>query len=333
MKAIKFLGKGKLEIIEKEKPIAKDDTVVIKVTSSGICGTDIELLLPAEIPLDTIPGHEVTGVVVEVDKAKKFKVGDKVMVNCHVTCGVCEYCKSGDLIFCPQLKAIGFELDGGNAEYLAIPESSLRLLPEDISEELGVIIGDALGTPYHAVKKAQIIPGEYVGIFGVGPLGQMAVLVAKSMGAKVIAIDLNLDRLATSKDFGADYSLNPRECDIKKEIMKITNGKGIDKAVQCSPSAAAIITALDSLKIRGRLVQVGVCTKLEINPFEQLINREIEIVGSRNFNNNELPEIIEFVRKNAKIKNVITHRFGIDEAEKAFDIACKGEGIKILIKP
>lgn len=333
MKALKFIGNGRIELFEKEKPVAVNDIVVVKVTSSGICGTDIELLLPSEKPLDTIPGHEVTGIVDAVDKAKNFKVGDRVMVNCHVTCGVCEYCRSGDLIFCPDLKAIGFELDGGNAEYLAVPEASLRHLPEDIPEEVGVIIGDALGTPYHAVKKAGVAPGEYVGVFGVGPLGQMAVLVAKSFGGKVVAIDLNVKRLETSKNFGADYIINPGETDVIKEIRKITGGKGLDKAIQCTPSAAALNSALDSLKLRGRLVHVGVCTKAEINPFKQINDREIEIVGSRNFNNNELDEIIEFVRKNPKVKDVITHRFSLDEAEKAFQAAKNGEGIKVLIKP
>lgn len=333
MKAVIFTGNDKIAIIEKEKPGAKDDIVVVKVTSSGICGTDIELLLPAEVPLSTIPGHEVTGIVAEVDKAKNFKVGDRVMVNCHVTCGVCEHCRNGDLIFCPELKAIGFELDGGNAEYLAIPEASLRHLPEDISEEIGVVIGDALGTPYHAIKKAQIKEGEYIGIFGVGPLGQMAVLVGKSQGANVVAIDLNEKRLEGAILFGADYTVNPASCDAVKEILSITNGKGIDKAIQCTPSAAAINIALDTLKLRGRLIQVGVCTEVKINPLKQINDREIEIMGSRNFNNNELDEIIEFVRKNPKIKDVITHRFNLDDAEKAFRTAKSGEGIKVLIKP
>lgn len=333
MKAIKFLGKGKLALIEKEKPTAKDDIVVVKVTSSGICGTDLELLLPNENPLPTIPGHEVTGIVAEVDKAKIFKIGDRVMINCHVTCGNCEHCKNGDLIFCPELKSIGFELDGGNAEYLAVPETSLRHLPDDIPEEVGVIIGDALGTPFHAVKKAGIVQGEFVSIFGVGPLGQMAVLVASSYGAKIVAVDINEKRLETSKKFGAHYTINPKKTDVLKAVIEITGSKGLDKAIQCTPSADAFNTALDSLKLRGTLVQVGVCTKVEINPLKQINDREIQIIGSRNFNNNELDEIIKFVRINPKIKDIITHRFSLEEAEKAFEMAKSGEGIKILIKP
>jgi 2-desacetyl-2-hydroxyethyl bacteriochlorophyllide A dehydrogenase len=333
MRAIKFIGNSKVKVVEVPKPQAIDDIVVVKVTASGICGTDLELLLPSEKAVETTGGHEVTGVVVQVDKAKTFQVGDRVIVNCHVTCGTCEHCKNGDLIFCPDLKAIGFELDGGNAEYLAVPEASLRLLPGDISEELGVIIGDALGTPYHAVKRANIQPGEFVGIIGAGPLGQMAVLCAKSFKAKVIAVDLNGRRLESAREFGADYTVNPKECDPIAEILSITNGKGFDKVIECSGARAAIVMAVNALKLRGRLVQVGVCPKLEIDTFEHLIKKEIEMVGSRNFNDNELEEIIAFVRSNPKISDVITHRYTIEEADKAFEAARKGEGIKVLIKP
>ena len=333
MKAIKFIGKNQVKIFDIPKPKAKDNVVVLKVTSSGICGTDLELLLPSDTPVERVGGHEVTGIVVEVDKATKFKIGDKVIANCHITCGKCEHCKNGDLIFCPELKAIGFELDGGNAEYMAIPEASLRPLPEDISEELGVVIGDALGTPYHAVKKAGIRPGEIVAVFGVGPLGQMAVLCARSFGAKVVAVDLNNERLEASRNFGADYIVNSSSEDAYEKIYFITNGRGFDKVIECSGARSAIHMALKALKLRGRLVQVGVCPKLEINTFDDIICKEIEIVGSRNFNDIELDEIIDFVRENPKINDIITHRFSIDEAEEAFATAKSGVGLKVLIKP
>ena len=333
MKAVKFTGKYQVEVVDIPRPTAKDDMVVIKVTSSGICGTDLELLLPSNAPLENIPGHEVTGRVWETDKAKYFKKGDMVIVNCHITCGTCEHCKNGDLIFCPQLKAIGFDVDGGNAEYLAVPEANLRPLPSDISEELGVVIGDALGTPYHAVKRAEIKPSEFVGVIGAGPLGQMAVLCASSFGARVIAVDLNDNRLASAREYGAEFTVNPQAGDPYGEIMKFTSGRGFDKVIECSGARSAILMALGTLKLRGRLVQVGVCPKLEINTFDQIISKEIEIVGSRNFNDKELDEIIEFVRNNPKIKDVITHRYSIDEAEKAFEAAREGVGLKILIKP
>lgn len=333
MKALKFLGRDRVDVVEVPRPQARGDLVVVQVTSSGICGTDLELLLPAERPLPTTPGHEVAGIVADVDQAGQFRVGDRVIVNCHVTCCRCEHCRNGDLIFCPELKAIGFELDGGDAEYLAIPEASLRPLPEDISDEVGVIIGDALATPYHAAKKARIAPGQFVGVFGVGPLGQMAVLVAKDHGASVIAVDLNAERLRVAKDFGADHLVNPTRHDVIATIKQLTSGRGLDSALQCTPSAAGFTAALNSLGVRGRMIQVGVCTRVEVNPLEQINNREIEIIGSRNCNANELPELFDFVRRNPRVEDVITHRFPLSEAAAAFHAARRGEGCKILLKP
>lgn len=333
MKAIKFLGKGKMHLVEVPTPKAHDDYVVVKVTASGICGTDIEMLLHAPDASPKIPGHEVAGVVAQTDKAKKFKVGDRVLVNLHVTCGECEWCRNGDLIFCPSLKAIGFELDGGNAEYLAAPEANLRHLPDDITDELGVIIGDALGTPYSAIKKTELKPGDFVGIFGAGPLGTMAIFVAAKKGARVIAIDLNESRLENSKAFGAEFTVNPKDGNALTKIMEITQGKGLDSVVQCSPAGSAIALGLDALKHRGKLIQVGVVLNLNIDIYNKLNTKELSMIGSRNFNDHDTEEIIEFVRSHPEIKNLITHRFTLEEAEKAFDIAEKGEGIKVVIKP
>ena len=333
MKTIKIMGKNRVEIVEKPKPVAHDNVVVVKVTSSGICGSELERLLPSENPLEITPGHEVAGIVAEVDKALEFKIGDRAVVDCHITCGKCEYCKSGDLIFCDKLVCFGFDVDGGDAEYFSIPESSLRHLPDDISDETGVLIVDTLGTPFHAVKKAGIISGEYVGVFGVGPIGQLAVLVARSFGARVVAVDLNNKRLESSGFFGADYTINPQEDNFYEKIKNITNNMGLDRVIECSGAKASINSALNSLKYRGKMVMLGVSAHtVEINPWEQVIHKEVDITGSENFNNNEFDELIEFVRRNPKVKEVITHRFCIDDAQKAFDMARSGEGLKILIK-
>ena len=339
MKAVKFIGNQRLEIIEKPIPKAKDGMTVVKVSTSGLCTSDLKMLFSSDHPVEVTPGHEVSGYVVEAaDESGKFKKGDRVMVNCHWTCRECEYCRGGDLIFCSDLKCFGFDIDGGHAEYIAVVEGSLRHLPDDISDEEGILIADALGTAYSAVKKLGIKCGEYVGIFGAGPLGHLAALVANSLGGRIVAIDVNSKRLETIKDFGAEYVINPNECDakqydIKQEIMKITGGRGLDKAIEIAGVNDTLIMAMDTLKYKGRLVLVGVCLKAEFNPYELIVHKEIELIGSQNSNDYELEEIMEFVRKNRKVNDVITHRFNIDEAENAFELNKKGEGMKIVLKP
>ena len=220
MKAVKLLGNKKLKIIEIPKPEPNRGEVVIKVMASGICRTDIELLYNNVKPTNIIPGHEVSGIVDEVNEVKSFKKGDRVMVNCHSTCGKCKHCQNGDLIFCPQLKTIGFDLNGGHVEYMVIPESILRMLPHDITFESSIIISDALGSAYQAVKK---------------------------------------------------------------------------------------------VKIRNK--------------------SKVGIIGTRNFNDNELKELFSLAREKPFIKNIITHRFRINDAGKAFKIADERKGIKVNLTP
>ena len=333
MKAIQFMGNNRVEVVERRKPVPKGDWVVVKVTSSGICGTDLECLLNSPVKLDVIGGHEVTGIVDEIDEAKIYKAGDRVIVNCHITCMKCEHCLNGDLIFCPELKAFGFDRDGGNAEYMLVSEASLRPLPDDIDEELGVVIGDALGTPYNGLKRAEVKPGEWIGIFGVGPLGLMAVLCSTKYTSNIIAIDINEKRLGQAVKFGAIHALNPASQDVLAVIQELTNGKGLDKTIDCSGNCQSIVLALKALKRRGRHVQVGVCQDLKINTQAQVIDKELTVVGSRNFNDNDLHEIEDFVRSHPIVGSLITHRFSIGQAQEAFDTARKREGIKILIKP
>ncbi len=332
MKAVKFLGNNHLEIIEKPKPFAKDNIVLVKVTSSGLCATELHSFSSGH-QIETTPGHEAVGMVVETDKVKHFKAGDRVMIENHVTCEECEHCINGDLIFCKDLKCLGGEFDGTHAEYIALPEANLRHLPDDISDDEGCLVADAFRTSYASVKKLHIREGEFVGIFGAGPLGHLAALVSKSFGARVIAVEIDDKRLGSIKKYGADFAFNPKRCDAKEEIIGITGGKGLDKAVEIAGANATLTMALDTLKYKGRLVLAGVCFKAEIDPYNMIIRKEIEIVGSRSCNDHAFDELMEFVRKHPKVKEIVTHRFLLEEAQKAFNTQIKGEGLKIVLNP
>lgn len=333
MKAVKFLGNKNLEIIDIPKPEPPEGYALIKVMAASICRTDIELLYNNPEKTTVIPGHEIAGIIEKVNKVKDFKTGERVFLNIHITCGDCDFCRSGDWIFCPQLKCIGSDCNGGDAEYMIAPEGILRRLPDDISYELGSLIPDAIGTPYHAVKKAGLKKDDIVGIIGMGPLGLIAVLVASNLGANVFAIDLLDKRLELSRRFGANKVLNPEKNDLKEIVYDLTGGRGLDSVIDCTGSENAIKLGLDILKVRGKFIFVGVCTELTINTYDQIISKEIEMSGSRNFNENELEEIIEFTRKNPKINDIITHRFKFSKAKEAFIIAEERNGIKIILVP
>jgi threonine dehydrogenase-like Zn-dependent dehydrogenase len=332
MKAILLDGKKNVEVIEKSVPDLLEGYALIKVMAAGICGTDIEMLYHNPVPSVITPGHEVSGIIEKVNHCKTFKAGDRVFLNCHITCNTCEYCLAGDYIFCEELSVIGFDVDGGMAEYIAVPETILRRLPDDLTFEQGVLITDALGTPYHAVKKAEIKKGEIVCISGTGPLGILCILSAVHFGAIVIAIDIVEERLKMAERFGATYLVNGMS-NIKERINEITNGKGVDKVIDCSGSAIAILNDIGILKNRGVMIQVGVCNKITMDLFETLIVKEIEIKGSRNFNDFEIPEMIDLIRNTERIDELISHRFLFSEAEQAFQLAEERKGIKIVLVP
>lgn len=314
-------------------PVARGKEVVVKMEAAGICGTDIESLYKPKGVKEITPGHEISGVVVDADRARLVKVGDRVVVNCHVTCGHCHHCRNGDLIFCPALSVIGFEKHGGFAEFVLVPEECCYPLPDDISFEVGCLFTDALATPYRAVKQLGIIAGGHLAVFGAGPIGLLAMIVGKFFGARVTILDINPYRLEMARELGADYALDPRVTNFVEICGEVTGGNGFDAIVECSGSPLAVKNALDVVKKRGTIVQVGVCEEVTINLYEKLVIKELTIYGSRNCNAREYEEIVHLARLNPQIEKVITHRFKLTEAEEAFKVAASGRAGKVLLQP
>jgi propanol-preferring alcohol dehydrogenase len=329
MLAVHFLGQSKISLDEVPTPEPRGREVVVRVKSASICGTDRENLEgPGQA---TIPGHENAGEVVAVDKPARVKVGDRVAINCHVTCGGCEHCLKGDLYFCDELECIGFERDGGYAEFVLVPEACCTPLPDDISFEAGSLLVDMLGTPFRAVKRARLLPGDQVAVWGAGPIGLGALMVASQFGARVAVLDLNEYRLNMAKTLGADLVLNPTGDDVQQALLDWTQGRGLDVAFDCVGSEAVAQQALAAVKKRGTLVVVGVSHKLTLNPWEDLICRELTIFGTRNFNTTEFDEMIALVRHGLPVEQVVTHRFPLAEAEAAFALFRSAECGKILL--
>jgi threonine dehydrogenase-like Zn-dependent dehydrogenase len=326
---VRFTGDRGLYIGEFPDPEPKGSEVVLSVKASAICGTDREAWEGEG--QDVIAGHEVAGQVVAIDKPTWIRVGERVAVNCHVTCLHCEHCLNGDLYFCPELKCIGFDRHGGNAEYLLIPESSCMPLPDDLTYDAGALIVDMLGTPYRAVKRLGPLPGDTVGVFGAGPIGLAALLVAKRFGAVVISIDMNEYRLQMARQLGADQVLNAGRVDVQEAIQEATSGRGLDAALECVGAEITTQQALDAVKKRGTVVLVGVSHSVTINPWEQFIQREVTMFGTRNFNAREYGEMLTLVRRGLPIEEIITHRFPIARAEEAFAVFGSAQCGKVIL--
>jgi threonine dehydrogenase-like Zn-dependent dehydrogenase len=329
MRAVRFIGNGKTQLDEVATPQPHGTEVVVRVMATSICGTDRENLIGQG--QKTVPGHESAGVVVGVDKAVRVSVGDRVAINCHVTCGECEHCRNGDLFLCERLSVIGFDRDGGYADCVLIPESCCMHIPESISFEQAALMVDMLGTPYQAFKRAGISAGDAIAIWGAGPIGLSLLMVATRHGARAAIVDKNEYRLRMSLQFKPDLSLNPDTTAVVDTLKRWTGRKGIKAGFDCVGDELVCLQALDSLAPRGILVVVGVGRHLTIDPWQHLICRELSVLGTRNFNTKLFNEIMGEVLEGMPILSVVTHRFPLDRAVAAFELFKGADCGKILI--
>jgi threonine dehydrogenase-like Zn-dependent dehydrogenase len=327
MLAVHFLGRGAVALDQVPTPEPRGTEVVVRVRSAAICGTDRENLMgPGQA---TIPGHESAGEVVAVDRATRARVGDRVAINCHVTCGACEHCLRGDLYFCDALQAIGFERDGGFAEYVLVPEACCTPIPADVSFEAASLMVDMLGTPFRTVRRAGLRRGDQVAIWGAGPIGLGALMSAVWMGVRVASVDMTDRRLAMAAELGAELTLNPGRDDVAGALRQWTGGQGIAVAFECVGNEKAAQQGLAALCKRGKLAIVGVSHRLELDPWE-LIRNELTIYASRNYNTAEFGDMVAMVQRGLPLTRAVTHRFALSDAERAFAVFRSGECGKVV---
>lgn len=234
MKAVVYKGRGEVVLENRPIPVLKNDTdVIVKVTLSTICSSDIHIKHGA-VPRakeDTILGHEFVGIITDVGAGvKKFKVGDRVSVNVETFCGECYFCKRGYVNNCIHGGwELGCRIDGGQAEYVRIPmaDQALTRIPDDVTDEAALFNGDILATGYWAAQKAELKPADTVVVLGAGPTGMCTLMSIKLYSpAKVIVVDISNERLKLAKEQGlADVVLNPEEVDVEAEVLKLTEGK------------------------------------------------------------------------------------------------------------
>jgi threonine dehydrogenase-like Zn-dependent dehydrogenase len=328
MKGVVFPGDKQVVLKEFPVPIPGRGEVLIEMKASAICRSDMSLYYgnpvvggDAAITGTIIPGHEPAGLVVSTGNGvSSIKPGDRVAVYLAIGCGECAHCKSGYLMFCSAWKCVGFDLHGGDADYIVVPEKNCMKLPDSISYIEAAVSTDAVGTLYHAQKRLAISGKDTVVIFGLGPMGSAGIMVAKALGATVIAVDMIDERLRLAHEqFGADFTINGGTEDVVQKIREITGSKGADAAIDCSGNSIAQNHSLDCVRPHGRAAFIGESREAAIRPSEQLIRKQITLMGSWYFPIHEFEEIVEFiVRKKVPVQKLVTHTFQLEQAEEAF---------------
>lgn len=343
MKALVYQGPGQKDWIEKDKPgIEKPTDVIVKVTKTTICGTDLHILkgdVPAVTPGRTL-GHEGVGVVEAVgDAVANFKPGDPVLISCVTSCGKCPNCKRQLYAHCDDGGWIlGHLIDGTQAEYVRIPhgDNSLYPIPEGADEEALVMLSDIMPTGLEiGVQYGRVKPGDTVAIVGAGPVGMSVLLTAQFYSpGRIVMIDMDPARLELAKQFGATDTLQVGSVDVVEEIMKMTGGLGVDAAIEAVGVPATFDTCQKIVSAGGSIANVGVHGKPVELHIEELWIKNINISMGL-VSTNTTPMLLKTLNS-GKVDpaRLVTHRLKLDEIMEAYEIfgnAAREKAMKIIL--
>jgi propanol-preferring alcohol dehydrogenase len=298
-------------------PAVGERDVLIRIRAAGICHSDVHYR-SGRSSVGTLPqtlGHEIAGVVETTgSQATRFTAGDRVCVHYQGSCGQCTYCSRGHEQFCHEGYMIGKHRDGGYAEYIAVPERNVMLLPAEISFEHGAAMMCSSSTSFHALHKARLQPGETVAVFGAGGLGMSAIQLARGMGALVVyAVDINPEKLNLAQSYGA-IPINAAASDPVAEIRRLTGGKGVDVALELIGLPLTMRQSVLALGVFGRAVLAGVTDQpFEINGYYDLIGKEAEVIGCSDHLMQEFPLLLEYGRRGVlDLSQVVTRAIPLD---------------------
>jgi threonine dehydrogenase-like Zn-dependent dehydrogenase len=329
MRAVLLPGDARVEVVERPTPSPGPNDVLVRVRASAICASDLSLyygnpIVGGEIAAQggqIVPGHEPAGEVVEVGaNVERIKVGDRVLVHLSVGCWACEYCRAGYVHQCAEWKCIGFDLDGGDADYIVIPQQCAIHLPPELSYEAGALIVDNFGTQWHTQKRLGVSGVHTVAMIGIGPMGGAGVLLAKGLGARVIAVDVLEHRLDLARQLGADETVDASSDRALSQILELTRGRGVDIAIDCTGKDPGVNLALDAAAAFGKVGIVGECLQATVSPSNQMIRKELHVIGAWVFPIFEYEEIFRFVLdREVDIERTISDRVDITDAPDAFE--------------
>jgi alcohol dehydrogenase len=343
MKALVYHGPGERSWEEKPRPNIQDTgDAIVRITTSTICGTDLHIL-KGDLPSVTdgrILGHEGIGVVEQVGTGvSEFHVGDKVIVSCVTACMKCDFCRKGMYSHCRNGGWIlGNTIDGTQAEYVRIPhaDGSLYPFPAHGDEEAMVMLSDILPTGFECgVLNGQVKPGDTVAIVGAGPVGLAVLLTAQFYSpAAIFMIDLDDNRLAVAKKFGATTLINSSDGHAAHHVMELTEGAGVDVAIEAVGIPATFDICQEIVAAGGRIANVGVHGKPVELHMEKLWDRNISLT-TRLVDTVTTPMLLKVVRS-GKLQpgKLVTHRFAMNDIMKAYETfgnAAKEGALKVVL--
>ena len=317
MRAIYFTQfGGELTVKDVPTPTPPANGVVIEVKATGLCRSDWHAWMghDSDVVLPHVPGHELAGIVSEIGTGvTQFKVGDRITVPFVNGCGTCQYCTSGNAQVCPTQTQPGFTQWGSYAQYVAVENADFNLiaLPDAISFSTAAALGCRFATAFRGLTaRARVQPQEWVAIFGCGGVGQSAIMIAKALGARVIAIDISPVALAKAIQLGADFTINSSTSDALAQIRAAT-GDGADVSIDALGSQTTSTQSILSLRRRGRHLQLGLLLTpdgLTPEPMARVIAYELDILGSHGMAAADYPQMLAMVASGALRPDLLVER-------------------------
>jgi threonine dehydrogenase-like Zn-dependent dehydrogenase len=349
MRGAVFLGNRKVEVRNFPDPTPGPGEVVIEMKASGMCGSDLKFYRSpagaAQAALGLggsaepfIAGHEPCGVVAARGPGvseREAPIGQRVMDHHYSGCGVCKHCRVGWSQLCREgILVYGVTANGGHAEYLKVPARTLVPLPDELSFVEGAAVSCGTGTAYGALRRMHLAGGATLAVFGQGPVGLSATLLGARMGARVIAVETNAERLALAKRFGADVAVDASKSDVEKQLKDITRGEGVDLAIDCTGVAAARLAAVRAAKTWGTVCFVGEGGEVTLDVSRDMLRKQLTLIGSWTFSAMGQAECARFVADNKiALEPIFTHRWKLDQvtdAYRVFDTQSTGKGVIVF---
>jgi alcohol dehydrogenase len=349
MKALVYHGPGRKSWDEVPDPVLTDATdAIVRIDSTTICGTDLHIL-KGDVPAVTegrILGHEGVGTVVAVGPSvRNYVAGDRVIISCISSCGVCSYCRSGNPSHCLADEGaagigwiLGHLIDGTQAELVRIPfaDNSLYKLPDGIADDAALLLSDILPTGFEiGVQYGRVQPGDTVAVVGAGPVGLAVIATASLYGAaQVIAIDLDDNRLEVAQTVGATHGVNSGAADWKEQVLALTDGYGVDVAVEAVGLAATFDMCTQLVRPGGSIANVGVHGRAVQLHLQDLWIKNINISMGL-VNTTTLGMLLKLVAQHKlPVERFITHKFALDDVMSAYETfgnAAETRALKVLI--
>ena len=332
MKGMVLKAPRELALEEVPRPAAGAGQVLIRVTHSGVCGTDLKIFhgaIPVRYP--RIMGHEMIGEVVE-SGSDAFRPGDRVIVDPQLFCGECFHCRIGETHLCPNGMLLGRDINGGFADYVTAPASHVFPLPDGVSSRTAPLI-QVLTTCLHSQSLIKIVPGESAVVLGLGVTGQLHVQLAKARGASpVIGITRSAAKRELAQQLGADLTFPGGEEAIGK-VREVTGGRGADVVIETTGMLPVVAEAIHMARSGGRILLFGILTATEgALPFYDLYFKELTLIGGRVAKSEDYPASIDLVQRGiVRLDPLISDVLPLRELQTAMKMLGSDSGPRMKI--